>query len=168
MSAGWGRAWRRDQKVCSRCRGGPVPVSLLLINMRTYRPQVLSQRVLCEYIERLMGRHFVVPATSRSALDLSTGGSANWSESAKVCQHKVLICTTFLRGESLMMSAGMWLFLLPLPWMDRPSRCSCRVLLLCFSSHVCYIPGGRHSLPQAARCLFRSFGRQGARAPDLM
>ncbi|PNH12717.1 hypothetical protein TSOC_000395 [Tetrabaena socialis] len=43
---------------------------------------VLSQPVLCEYVDRLMAGHFAVPATPRAAADSGAGGSS-WSDAAK-------------------------------------------------------------------------------------
>ncbi|GLC44359.1 hypothetical protein PLESTB_000477700 [Pleodorina starrii] len=75
---------------------GPQPTSvdaLLLGHLLFYRTspavapvlqeKVQSQRVLCEYIERLLGQNFSVPATPRSALESSSAGAASWSDAAK-------------------------------------------------------------------------------------
>ncbi len=45
--------------------------------------QVSSQPALCEYIDRVVGRHFAVPATPRSAVDAGAAGPS-WSDAARV------------------------------------------------------------------------------------
>ncbi|PNW85250.1 hypothetical protein CHLRE_03g177900v5 [Chlamydomonas reinhardtii] len=51
--------------------------------------KVLSQPVLCEYLDRLLGRHFALPATPRAALEQGAGGSGggggggSWSDAAR-------------------------------------------------------------------------------------
>lgn len=44
--------------------------------------KVASQPALCEYMDRIMGRHFSVPATPRSALDAGAAGPS-WSDAAR-------------------------------------------------------------------------------------
>ncbi|KAG2500018.1 hypothetical protein HYH03_002300 [Edaphochlamys debaryana] len=42
--------------------------------------KVQSQPVLCEYLDRLLGRHFALPAPARSAVE---GAAPSWSEAAR-------------------------------------------------------------------------------------
>ncbi|EFJ52093.1 hypothetical protein VOLCADRAFT_120339 [Volvox carteri f. nagariensis] len=44
--------------------------------------KVQSQRVLCEYVDRLMSLNFLTPATPRSAIESGTGGPS-WSDAAR-------------------------------------------------------------------------------------
>ncbi|GIL73226.1 hypothetical protein Vretimale_4833 [Volvox reticuliferus] len=45
--------------------------------------KVQSQRVLCEYVDRLLGQNFSVPALPRSALEASTNEAPSWTDAAK-------------------------------------------------------------------------------------